>query len=204
MSVAGVGASVTNKALTSNVATLTTGAAHGFAANDIVLVRGVDATFDGQYTVATAPTATTFTYAKTASNVGSTAVTGMAACSKRCRQGYARFSETQDWYGDAETQTAEVQGAFSIWLINAAKDQRFDRNFNAMAELLIAVPKDVSTPMNDAWDLALNIADAIGTRTNYQTTEYYSTSVNVELQNVDALTSAGIASFVYSIAFIGD
>ena len=66
-------ASVTNKSLTSNVATLTTAAAHGFAVGFEVVVSGVDATFNGTYTI-TAVTSTTFSYAKTASNVPSTAV----------------------------------------------------------------------------------------------------------------------------------
>ena len=67
-------ASVTNKALTSNVATLTTATDHGFAAGFEVTVAGVDATFNGTYTITTVPTSTTFTYAKVASNVASTAV----------------------------------------------------------------------------------------------------------------------------------
>ena len=67
-------ASVTNKALTSNVATLTTGAAHGLAVGMEILVAGVDATFNGTYTIASVPTATTFTYAKTAADVASTPV----------------------------------------------------------------------------------------------------------------------------------
>jgi hypothetical protein len=70
---------ITNKALTSNVATLTTSAAHGLAVGDEVWVEGVDATFNGKYTVATVPTTTTFTYAKTASNVTSTAVSSSLA-----------------------------------------------------------------------------------------------------------------------------
>lgn len=64
---------VNNKALTSNVATLTTSAAHGFEVGDTVVVAGVDATFNGTFTV-TAVTSTTFSYAKTASNVTSAAV----------------------------------------------------------------------------------------------------------------------------------
>jgi len=67
-------ASVTNKALTSNVATLTTSAAHGLAVAMEITVTGVDATFNGSYTITTVPSATTFTYAKTASNVASTPV----------------------------------------------------------------------------------------------------------------------------------
>ena len=70
---------VTNKALTSNVATLTTGSAHNLAVGDSIWVEGVDSTFNGQYTVASVPSTTTFTYAKTASNVASTAVSASTA-----------------------------------------------------------------------------------------------------------------------------
>ena len=84
-------ASVTNKALTSNVATLTTAAAHGFAAGMTVEVSGVDATFNGSYTITTVPTSTTFTYAKTASDVASTPVspTGTAFSNQTHFQDYA-------------------------------------------------------------------------------------------------------------------
>jgi hypothetical protein len=73
-----VGGGVTNKALTTNVATLTTASAHGIQVGDVVTVSGVDATFDGTYTV-TAVTATTFSYAKVAADVVSTAATGTAS-----------------------------------------------------------------------------------------------------------------------------
>ncbi len=75
-----VSAAVSNKALTTNVATLTTSAAHGFQTGWQVVVTGVDATFNGTYTITGTPTTTSFTYAKTATNVTSTAVspTGLA------------------------------------------------------------------------------------------------------------------------------
>ena len=60
---------VTNKALTSNVATLTVGA-NDFRVGMPVTVTGVDATFNGSYTI-TAKTSTTFSYAKTAADVPS-------------------------------------------------------------------------------------------------------------------------------------
>lgn len=69
---------ITNKALTSNVATLTTSVAHGFTTGDLVRVTGVDATFNGDYIITGTPLTTTFTYAKTAGNVGSTASGGSA------------------------------------------------------------------------------------------------------------------------------
>ena len=66
--------SITNKALTSNVATLTTSAAHGLTVGMTIVITGVDATFNGSYRITGVPTTTTFTYAKVASNVGSSAV----------------------------------------------------------------------------------------------------------------------------------
>ena len=66
--------SISNKALTTNVATLTTSAAHGLTVGMTIVITGVDATFNGSYRITTVPTTTTFTYAKTASNVTSTAV----------------------------------------------------------------------------------------------------------------------------------
>ena len=69
---------ITNKELTSNVATLTTASAHGLAVNDSIWVEGVDSTFNGPYTV-TAATTTTFSYTKAATNVASTAVSSATA-----------------------------------------------------------------------------------------------------------------------------
>ena len=67
---------ITNKALTSNVATLTS-ANHGFEVGDTVVITGVDATFNGTYTV-TAKTTNDFSYAKTAANVTSASSGGTA------------------------------------------------------------------------------------------------------------------------------
>ena len=68
--------SVTNKELTSNVATLTTSVAHGLGVGQVVTVSGVDATFNGTYTITVVGSTTTFSYAKTATNVASAAATG--------------------------------------------------------------------------------------------------------------------------------
>jgi len=76
---------VSNKALTSNVATLTTSATHGFSVGDYVVVSGVDATFNGTYLIASVPTTTTFTYAKTNANVTSAVATGSAVVSSNRR-----------------------------------------------------------------------------------------------------------------------
>jgi hypothetical protein len=66
--------SIINKALTTNVATLTTATPHGLTVGMTIVITGVDATFNGTYRITTVPTTTTFTYAKVASNVASTEV----------------------------------------------------------------------------------------------------------------------------------
>jgi len=76
---------VSNKALTSNVATLTTSATHGFSIGDIAVITGVDATFNGTYYVTSVPTTTTFTFAKTATNVTSVAASGSVSVSGQRR-----------------------------------------------------------------------------------------------------------------------
>jgi hypothetical protein len=67
---------VSNKALTTNVATITTSAAHGLFVGDTVKITGVDTTFNGTWVLTTVPTTTTFTFARTATNVTSAASGG--------------------------------------------------------------------------------------------------------------------------------
>lgn len=69
---------VTNKALTSNVATLTVGSGHAFSVGQTIKVTDVDTTFNGTFVV-TATNTTTISYVCVATNVVSTAVTGTAA-----------------------------------------------------------------------------------------------------------------------------
>jgi hypothetical protein len=72
--------SINNKALTSNVATLTTTVNHTYAIGTEVTISGVDATFNGSYVI-TAVTSNTFSYAKTATDVPSAAVTPVGTAS---------------------------------------------------------------------------------------------------------------------------
>lgn len=65
---------INNKALTSNVATLTTTAAHTLTVGQTILVEDVDSTFDGTHVVTAVPSSTTFSYSLVATNVSSTPV----------------------------------------------------------------------------------------------------------------------------------
>lgn len=118
-----VGGHITNKALTSNVATLTTDSAHGLTTGDSVTVSGVDATFNGTYTVASTPTSTTFTYAKTAADVASTAVSGTAAKAKT----------------PLEVRWPDVQSANIDWRVTLEQDYEFG-NARAVAREATDVP----------------------------------------------------------------
>lgn len=82
ITVSAITETVTNKALTNNVATITTTGSHTYRVGDQVVVASVDGTFDGTYPI-TGVTSNTFTYAKTAANVASVADTGTTSVEKR-------------------------------------------------------------------------------------------------------------------------
>ncbi len=70
-----VSRAVSNKALTSNLATITTSTNHGISnVGTLVSIQGVDANLDGLYPIYTIPGLNTFTYVKTTSNIASAAV----------------------------------------------------------------------------------------------------------------------------------
>lgn len=72
--------SISNKALTSNVATLTTSATHNYKVGDTVLISGVGAPFDGT-SVVTGITSNTFTYALINDNINSAVVSPVGKAS---------------------------------------------------------------------------------------------------------------------------
>lgn len=66
---------ISNKAITSNLATITTSALHGITqVGTIVTIQGVDSTFDGTWTIHSIPTTSTFTFVSTTATVASAAV----------------------------------------------------------------------------------------------------------------------------------
>lgn len=65
---------VSNVAITTSLATITTNAAHGYAVGNIVTITGAHASIDGTYVIYTVPTSTTFTFVSTTTTLASTAV----------------------------------------------------------------------------------------------------------------------------------
>ena len=96
---------ITNKALTSNIATLTTGSAHGFEVGQSVTVSTVDSTFNGTYTITAVPTTTTFRYAKVATDVASTAVSPVGSVIRT--RGYLAVT---DFASQGSTSSYNVPG----------------------------------------------------------------------------------------------
>ena len=80
-------ATVSNVARTSSTATITTSAAHSFAAGDSVTVDGLENTaLNGTYTITTVPSSTTFTYTtSTSGSIASTADSGTALVTANSR-----------------------------------------------------------------------------------------------------------------------
>jgi hypothetical protein len=105
--------SISNKALTTNVATLTTTAAHGLSTGMEITITGVDATFNGTYTITGVPTTTTFTYAKTASNVPSTAVSPVGT-------GVAEVIHFIDYTSGTDEPVFAIcdDGVYAYWVTN--------------------------------------------------------------------------------------
>ena len=105
--------SITNKALTTNVATLTTSAAHGLSTGMQIVITGVDATFNGEYRITSVPTTTTFTYAKTATNVASTPVSPAGT-------GVAEVTHFIDYISGTDYPVHAIcdDGVYAYWVTN--------------------------------------------------------------------------------------
>ena len=105
--------SITNKALTSNVATLTTSAVHGLCIGMQIVITGVDATFNGEYRITSVPTTTTFTYAKTATDVPSAAVSPVGT-------GVAEVIHFIDYISGTDYPVHAIcdDGVYAYWVTN--------------------------------------------------------------------------------------
>jgi len=68
---------ITNRSLTSNVATLTTSTPHGLEVGDLVTITGMGAVFDGERAITAVPSATQFSFIKTHANVESGPASGV-------------------------------------------------------------------------------------------------------------------------------
>jgi hypothetical protein len=168
--VAGIGSVVTHRSVSSNVATLTTQAAHGLSADDIVLVRGVHDDYDGYRTVTATPTATTLTYALTLDDEGETAVSPSGAVSSRLFEGKRRIAETENLEETVRALTAETQAVLIWYPIERVSGSNINLEgvFVVGGLLLVRLPRDTTTDLGDVLDLCEAIGAAVNQECMYK------------------------------------
>jgi hypothetical protein len=106
--------SINNKARTTNVATLTTTAAHGLCTGMEITITGVDATFNGDYTITGVPTTTTFTYTTaTSGTIASTPVSPVGT-------GVAEIIHFIDYNSGSDYPVHAItdDGVYAYWVTN--------------------------------------------------------------------------------------
>ena len=121
-----VARTITNVALTSNVATITTSLAHGYSTGDSVTVDASNNTFDGTYVITGTPTTTTFTYANTystAKTITNVELTSNVAIITSAAHGYSigdyvTVDASNNTFDGNYTITAVTTNTFSYALTN--------------------------------------------------------------------------------------
>jgi hypothetical protein len=153
---------ISNKALTSNVATLTTSTTHGFAVGDIVVVGSVDATFNGTHVVKAVPTTTTFTYDKTNANVTSAAVSPagtaevtttrrFAGVIRDASDGVVKFFKDATTKPSSVVNLSEAGASYANILVGAAEIGSVS---NTEIQYLDGVTSSIQTQLNAKANLA--------------------------------------------------
>jgi hypothetical protein len=121
-----VARSITNVALTSNVATIRTNLVHGYSTGDSVTVDASNDNFDGTYVITSTPTTTTFTYDKTystAKTITNVSLTSNVATITSAAHGYSvsdyvTVNCSNDIFDGNYTITAVTTDTFSYALTN--------------------------------------------------------------------------------------
>jgi hypothetical protein len=133
---------ITNRALTSNVVTITTSTEHGFEVGDTVTIANAATIFNGTYNITLIPTPTTFKYAKTNANIASVASGGTVTPGTTRKVGV--------WFGQPDQEIRSQSYPYvTIDLIDIAED--FSRAMRGKAK-----PAYLSNPSiigdNTAWN----------------------------------------------------
>lgn len=106
---------VSNVAITSNLATITTSASHGITqVGTIVTIQGVSATIDGTYAINSIPSGTTFTYVSATATLSSTGVSpvGIATFNTSVISGFTVSNKVAQNY--VATLTTSSAHGFSV------------------------------------------------------------------------------------------
>lgn len=126
---------------------------------------------------------------------------GLGAIGERTAKGFKSYADGYNWQDEVKALNPETQGFFSAWLLGCNNlSQNMGEGVGIIriaAELAVYVPKDVSSEMQSAWDLALDLADAIGTVANWEAGEGIPGPIDIQLAGVlnDNPNGPGICVF---------
>jgi hypothetical protein len=129
---------ISNKAITSNLATITTNAVHGITqVGTIVTIQGVDAIHDGTWAINSIPTTSTFTYVSTTATQGSAAVSpvGTATFNTSMASGFAVTNKVVQNYVATLTTAAHGFSVGDMVFVNIG-----DTIYDQTQAQIIAVP----------------------------------------------------------------
>jgi len=172
---------ISGKQLASNVATITTSAAHGFTTNKKVRIEGVGAPFDGLHVI-TNVTSTEFSFAKTADDVVAGGATGTASM----------------YFGDGNLVLATGDGGAQNKIIIAAG------GFASGNEQISITPDqnvhiEIATASTSATTGALTVVGGVGITGDQYIAGDLTVIGNVDLQGVTKLP-VGAGATAYEIS----
>jgi hypothetical protein len=156
---------ITHRALTSNVVTITTSTEHGFEVGDTVTIAGAVTPFNGTYNITLIPTPTTFKYAKTNANIARVASSGTATPGTTRKVGV--------WFGQPDQEIRSQSYPYiTIDMIDIA--EAFDRAHRGrVSPTYYEDPATIATGVN--WNSNLHDKDMdfpIPVNIDYQITTY--------------------------------
>lgn len=122
-----------------------------------------------------------------------TAVAGITSVD----QGYARYTDAQNFEEIVASMTPEVQGRFRFNL-DEVRYLPLDASVgNWFGELAVFVPKDVSSNMDKAWTLCLQVVNAIGDQANFVNLGIIPRQIVCAFDRIDIIHAGGIAYFTF-------
>lgn len=115
----------------------------------------------------------------------------------RISLGYKRWDEDDDWEMKVAKENRETQGFVSIWFGSYELNYNDADTYAINAELVVHVPKNHSSWLSDALDLAHELTSAWGDPDNWLAGEQRPGKVGYSLDRIDTMGSRGMAYFVF-------
>ena len=190
---------INNKAITTNLATITTSAAHGITqVGTIVTIQGVDAIHDGTWAVNSIPSGTTFTYVSTTATQSSTAVSpvGLATFNTSTFSGFAVTNKVVQNYVATLTTAAHGFSVGDTLFVNIG-----DAIYDTTQAKIVAVPSTTTFSYIVTTQTAATTAVTQGAVGKYGAGYTTSSSQTIVTNVIVANQSA--ASATYTLTFDG-